>query len=158
MVANFGYRSNPWWWWRKPLQYTIPLFFSRYWPTDCFPSIFEELPLKYPRWGMIVSKRIKAFLRKFTPNAHWHRRPYKALDTYFCFDPWFCPTNAFWVLFETSSAAKSFQLHQPFGLVPSKRSEGDKQTQFELKMPYSILVYAQIFPKHSYGLTSTIGQ
>lgn len=34
--------------------------------------------------GMIVSKKIKAFLRKFQPKAHWHIDPKKAYDTFFC--------------------------------------------------------------------------
>lgn len=34
--------------------------------------------------GMIVSKRIKAFLRKYKPNHHWHIDPYRANDTFFC--------------------------------------------------------------------------
>ncbi len=34
--------------------------------------------------GMIVSKKIKAFLRKFQPAAHWHIDPKKAYDTFFC--------------------------------------------------------------------------
>ena len=34
--------------------------------------------------GMVVSKRIKAFLREFQPEAHWHIDEKKAFDTYFC--------------------------------------------------------------------------
>ena len=34
--------------------------------------------------GMVVSKRIKAFLRTYQPNLHWHIDPIKAFDTYFC--------------------------------------------------------------------------
>ncbi|NND63084.1 MAG: 2-succinyl-5-enolpyruvyl-6-hydroxy-3-cyclohexene-1-carboxylic-acid synthase [Flavobacteriaceae bacterium] len=33
--------------------------------------------------GMIVSKRIKAFLRKYPPQQHWHVDPKKAYDTFF---------------------------------------------------------------------------
>ena len=33
--------------------------------------------------GMVVSKRIKAFLRKYPPAAHYHIHPKKAYDTYF---------------------------------------------------------------------------
>ncbi|MAM28377.1 MAG: 2-succinyl-5-enolpyruvyl-6-hydroxy-3-cyclohexene-1-carboxylic-acid synthase [Flavobacteriaceae bacterium] len=36
--------------------------------------------------GMVVSKRIKAFLRKFQPNTHWHVDPKKAYDTFFALD------------------------------------------------------------------------
>lgn len=34
--------------------------------------------------GMIVSKKIKAFLRKYQPKEHWHIDPKKAFDTFFC--------------------------------------------------------------------------
>lgn len=34
--------------------------------------------------GMIVSKRIKAFLRTYQPQSHWHIDEKKAFDTYFC--------------------------------------------------------------------------
>ncbi len=34
--------------------------------------------------GMVVSKKIKAFLRNFSPKTHWHIDPKKAYDTYFC--------------------------------------------------------------------------
>ena len=33
--------------------------------------------------GMVISKRIKAFLRKYKPEHHWHVNPKKAYDTYF---------------------------------------------------------------------------
>ncbi|KQC29278.1 2-succinyl-5-enolpyruvyl-6-hydroxy-3-cyclohexene-1-carboxylic-acid synthase [Flagellimonas eckloniae] len=34
--------------------------------------------------GLIVSKKIKAFLRKYQPNTHWHIDTKKAYDTFFC--------------------------------------------------------------------------
>ncbi len=34
--------------------------------------------------GLIVSKKIKAFLRKYTPKIHWHVNTKKAYDTYGC--------------------------------------------------------------------------
>ncbi|HPF10642.1 MAG TPA: 2-succinyl-5-enolpyruvyl-6-hydroxy-3-cyclohexene-1-carboxylic-acid synthase [Flavobacteriaceae bacterium] len=95
--------------------------------------------------GMIVSKRIKAFLRKFTPNAHWHVGPYKALDTYFCLTHDFrSHPNAFFEYFLKQVQPKASN-YQPFWLAKQEERRG-KQTQFELKMPYSdFLVYAQIF-------------
>jgi 2-succinyl-5-enolpyruvyl-6-hydroxy-3-cyclohexene-1-carboxylate synthase len=33
--------------------------------------------------GLVVSKKIKAFLRKYKPKHHWHVHPTKAFDTYF---------------------------------------------------------------------------
>ena len=34
--------------------------------------------------GMVVSKKIKAFLRKYKPERHWHIHPKKAYDTFGC--------------------------------------------------------------------------
>ncbi|APG64267.1 2-succinyl-5-enolpyruvyl-6-hydroxy-3-cyclohexene-1-carboxylic-acid synthase [Tenacibaculum todarodis] len=34
--------------------------------------------------GMVVSKKIKQFLRKYQPKHHWHIDEQKAMDTYFC--------------------------------------------------------------------------
>ena len=34
--------------------------------------------------GMIVSKKIKQFLRKYTPKHHWNIDPKKAVNTFFC--------------------------------------------------------------------------
>ncbi|MDY0779941.1 2-succinyl-5-enolpyruvyl-6-hydroxy-3-cyclohexene-1-carboxylic-acid synthase [Tenacibaculum sp. IB213877] len=34
--------------------------------------------------GMVVSKRIKQFLRKYKPKHHWHVDEHTKLDTYFC--------------------------------------------------------------------------
>ena len=34
--------------------------------------------------GMIISKKIKAFLRNYKPQQHWHIDPKKAYDTFFC--------------------------------------------------------------------------
>ena len=34
--------------------------------------------------GMIVSKKIKAFLREYSPKHHWHVDEKKAYDTYYC--------------------------------------------------------------------------
>ncbi|MBE7688543.1 2-succinyl-5-enolpyruvyl-6-hydroxy-3-cyclohexene-1-carboxylic-acid synthase [Tenacibaculum finnmarkense genomovar ulcerans] len=34
--------------------------------------------------GMVISKKIKQFLRKYTPKHHWHIDEFKAMDTYQC--------------------------------------------------------------------------
>lgn len=46
--------------------------------------------------GMVISKKIKAFLRKYQPTHHWHIDPKKAYDTYFCLNKHFeTEPNAF---------------------------------------------------------------
>lgn len=39
--------------------------------------------------GMIVSKKIKAFLRTYQPKQHWHVDPKKAYNTFFCLNKHF---------------------------------------------------------------------
>ncbi len=39
--------------------------------------------------GMVVSKKIKAFLRKYQPKQHWHVDEKKAYNTYFCLNKHF---------------------------------------------------------------------
>lgn len=39
--------------------------------------------------GMIISKKIKAFLRNYQPKHHWHIDVKKAYDTYFCLNKHF---------------------------------------------------------------------
>lgn len=39
--------------------------------------------------GMVISKKIKAFLRTYQPEQHWHVDPKKAYDTYFCLNKHF---------------------------------------------------------------------
>ncbi|WP_378173459.1 2-succinyl-5-enolpyruvyl-6-hydroxy-3-cyclohexene-1-carboxylic-acid synthase [Aquimarina sp. SS2-1] len=47
-----------------------------------FKALQPEVLLTFG--GMVVSKRIKAFLRKYQPKVHWHVDEKKAYDTYFC--------------------------------------------------------------------------
>lgn len=49
------------------------------------PQEFEALQpdLLISMGGMIVSKKIKAFLRAYPPKTHWHVDPLKAYDTFF---------------------------------------------------------------------------
>ncbi|MFD2098778.1 2-succinyl-5-enolpyruvyl-6-hydroxy-3-cyclohexene-1-carboxylic-acid synthase [Flagellimonas iocasae] len=47
-----------------------------------FKALQPELLVTFG--GLIVSKKIKAFLRKYQPKEHWHIDPKKAYDTFFC--------------------------------------------------------------------------
>ncbi|MGB5383386.1 MAG: 2-succinyl-5-enolpyruvyl-6-hydroxy-3-cyclohexene-1-carboxylic-acid synthase [Lutimonas sp.] len=49
-----------------------------------FEELRPEILLTFG--GMIVSKRIKQFLRKYRPKHHWHIDKWNAPDTYFCLD------------------------------------------------------------------------
>ncbi len=47
-----------------------------------FEKLRPEILLTFG--GMVVSKKVKAFLRNFQPQEHWHVDVKKAYDTYFC--------------------------------------------------------------------------
>lgn len=36
--------------------------------------------------GMVVSKKVKQFLRKYSPRTHWHVDPNQSPDTYYCLE------------------------------------------------------------------------
>ncbi|MEQ3654424.1 MAG: 2-succinyl-5-enolpyruvyl-6-hydroxy-3-cyclohexene-1-carboxylic-acid synthase [Dokdonia sp.] len=62
--------------------------------TDGFKALQPEILLTFG--GMVVSKKIKAFLRSYQPEEHWHVDPKKAYDTYFCLHKHFeVPINLF---------------------------------------------------------------
>lgn len=49
---------------------------------DDFKNFQPEILITFG--GMVVSKRIKAFLRKYKPQEHWHIDTLRAYDTYGC--------------------------------------------------------------------------
>ncbi|RXG16254.1 2-succinyl-5-enolpyruvyl-6-hydroxy-3-cyclohexene-1-carboxylate synthase [Leeuwenhoekiella aestuarii] len=62
--------------------------------------------------GMVISKKIKAFLRNYQPQEHWHIDPKKAYDTYFCLNKHFkMPVNFFWSRFldQAQPVASNYQ-------------------------------------------------
>ena len=59
-----------------------------------FQALQPEILLTFG--GMIISKKIKAFLRRYNPGHHWHVDPKKAYNTFFSLDKHFeTPVNAF---------------------------------------------------------------
>ncbi|MCK0156632.1 2-succinyl-5-enolpyruvyl-6-hydroxy-3-cyclohexene-1-carboxylic-acid synthase [Cellulophaga sp. F20128] len=62
--------------------------------------------------GLVVSKKIKSFLRNYQPKHHWHIDATKANDTFFCLTHHFkCNVNAFFNTFlkETKSIKSSYR-------------------------------------------------
>ena len=59
--------------------------------------------------GMIISKRIKSFLRNYKPKQHWHIDPLYANDTFFCLTNHFktSPNLFFGKLLKLQSSCKS---------------------------------------------------
>ncbi|MBT8239496.1 MAG: 2-succinyl-5-enolpyruvyl-6-hydroxy-3-cyclohexene-1-carboxylic-acid synthase [Croceitalea sp.] len=86
--------------------------------------------------GMIVSKKIKAYLREYSPKQHWHIDPIKAFDTYFCLDKHFkMKPNIFLEHFlpKTISTSSTYQL----GWQEVKANYKSKRTAYIHKAPFS---------------------
>ena len=54
---------------------------------ELFEALQPDILLTFG--GMIVSKKIKAFLRNYQPKQHWHVDPKKAYNTFFCLNKHF---------------------------------------------------------------------
>ncbi|MEZ4859357.1 MAG: 2-succinyl-5-enolpyruvyl-6-hydroxy-3-cyclohexene-1-carboxylic-acid synthase [Flavobacteriaceae bacterium] len=97
--------------------------------------------------GMVISKRIKSFLRKYQPKEHWHVGTNKANDTYFSLSHHFKNhPNSFFNLFLTEVTPVESQFQKYWLALKKERLE--KHALFERNMPYSdFSVYHQIFRK-----------
>ncbi|MFD0862260.1 2-succinyl-5-enolpyruvyl-6-hydroxy-3-cyclohexene-1-carboxylate synthase [Sungkyunkwania multivorans] len=76
-------------------------------PETAFEQLRPEILLTFG--GMVVSKKIKAFLRKFQPKHHWHIDEKKAYDTFFCLEKHFLtsPNHFFGAFLDRTSAIES---------------------------------------------------
>lgn len=88
--------------------------------------------------GMIVSKRIKAFLRKYKPKAHWHVDLYRAYDTYGCLSKHFkvSPNIFFEKLIQDYSVIQS-NYFDFINTIKIERSK--KHNAYISKIPFSDL-------------------
>ncbi len=100
--------------------------------------------------GMIVSKRVKAFLRKYPAQAHWHIDPLRAYDTFGYLTNHFTqtPTAFFTHLAATNTASN----YQNLG-TNLKKYRADKQSQFMAQLPFCDLkVFDAVLPTLPDGL------
>lgn len=78
-----------------------------------FEALQPEILLTFG--GLIVSKRIKKFFRKYKPNHHWHVDKYYATDTFFVLEKHFkLPLNSFFQSFfktDISNTESDYKLH-----------------------------------------------
>jgi 2-succinyl-5-enolpyruvyl-6-hydroxy-3-cyclohexene-1-carboxylate synthase len=67
-------------------------------PKEQFALLQPDILLTFG--GMIVSKKIKSFLRDYQPKQHWHTDPKKAYNTFFCLNKHFeTSPNSFFKVF-----------------------------------------------------------
>ncbi|GEC78773.1 2-succinyl-5-enolpyruvyl-6-hydroxy-3-cyclohexene- 1-carboxylate synthase [Flavobacterium aquatile] len=97
--------------------------------------------------GMIVSKRIKAFLRKYQPTQHWHIDKLRAYDTYGCLTKHFeVAPNKFFESFvlKTTSTESNYQEK----LLKIKGLRSTKHVEYLSKIPFTDLkAFDIVLPK-----------
>lgn len=97
--------------------------------------------------GMIVSKRVKAFLRKFQPREHWHIDQLRAYDTYGCLTKHFEVTpNLFFENFfsKTIKVESNYQKE----LLKIRALRAEKHAVYLSKIPFTDLkAFDCILPK-----------
>ncbi|MCB0463250.1 MAG: 2-succinyl-5-enolpyruvyl-6-hydroxy-3-cyclohexene-1-carboxylic-acid synthase, partial [Flavobacteriaceae bacterium] len=133
---------------------------------DFFPSIdkiiapltdkeFKELQpdILITFGGMIVSKKIKAFLRQYKPKYHWHIDEKKAYDTFFCLDHHIktTPNHFFSEFFERVTHVTKSDYHEFWKTIKKIRS--NKHKAYLDTIPFSDLkvfsVLLKAIPKHA---------
>ena len=102
--------------------------------------------------GMVVSKKIKAFFRDYSPARHWHVDAKKAYDTYFCLDHHFkaSPNDFLNVILSKTEKVSSTYRSTWLKVKNHRRSQ---HKLFEQEVDYSdYKVFSEIFqtlPKNS---------
>ena len=97
--------------------------------------------------GMIVSKRIKAFLRKYQPKQHWHIDELRAYDTYGCLTKHFevAPNNFFENFFSKTMKIESDYQEK---LLKIRALRAEKHIEYIDKIPFTDLkAFDIILPK-----------
>lgn len=108
-----------------------------------FKKLQPEILLTFG--GLVVSKKIKAFLRSFPPKEHWHVDAKKANDTYFVLSKHFKITiNDFFKSFLPNIVAVSSEYQKDWLQVKQHRLQRHKE--YEKEIPYSdFMVFSNIF-------------
>lgn len=96
--------------------------------------------------GMIVSKRIKAFLRKYKPRHHWHIDSLRAYDTFGCLTKHFEDNpNEFFSQFLAFTTEIESDYRESLQQIVNLRKE--KHQVYAAKAPFSdFKVFEQIMP------------
>ena len=114
-------------------------------PQELFETLRPDILLTFG--GMIVSKKIKAFLRNYNPKQHWHVDPKKAYNTFFSLNKHFeTSVDSFF----TNFLPQTKKIESNYGTF-WKEVRGKRQKRHEEYMneiPYSDLKAMQlIVPK-----------
>lgn len=96
--------------------------------------------------GMIVSKRIKAFLRKYKPNHHWHIDDLRAYDTFDCLTKHFeVQPNLFFQSFFMLTATVDSNYNQYAQNIKALRQK--RSLEYLAKIPFTdFKVFEKVIP------------
>ena len=98
--------------------------------------------------GLIVSKKVKAFLRRYRPEHHWHVDTIKAYDTYFSLSKHYRsdPNTFFRTLFKTAEKKLGSTYFERWNAV-RKQYENRRERYIE-RIPFSdFLVFSHLFKR-----------
>lgn len=97
--------------------------------------------------GMIVSKRIKAFFRKYKPKAHWHVDTLRAYDTFGVLSQHFkIDANQFLKIFYQNTPPNSSNYQHEFLKINASRKIN--AVQYLERIPFSDLKVFEVLLKH----------
>ena len=118
--------------------------------SDNFETFRPEILVTFG--GMIVSKRIKAFLRKYKPKHHWHIDTLRAYDTFGVLTKHFdVNPNSFFEVFLPLTTAMKSDYFIKMDAVQTLRKE--KHAAYLAKIPFSdFIVFEKVIkrlPKNS---------
>lgn len=95
--------------------------------------------------GLVVSKKIKSFLRSYKPTLHWHVDPYRPLDTYFVLDTYFKISIQGFLENVLESEPKTSSFYQEM-FWNEYQQRINKRSVFSKEVPFSDFgVYSRIF-------------
>ena len=101
---------------------------------ELFKALQPEILLTFG--GLIVSKKIKAFLRTYQPKHHWHVDPKKAYDTYFCLEKHFeYSPNTFLTTFSSLTKPVKSNYFEFWNAIKTERLK--LQRDYEDSVPFS---------------------
>jgi 2-succinyl-5-enolpyruvyl-6-hydroxy-3-cyclohexene-1-carboxylate synthase len=100
-----------------------------------FDSLQPDLLLTFG--GMVVSKKIKTFLRSNPPKTHWHIDPVIANDTFFCLTKHFkCSVNTFFAKLNLSSIPLPTSIYfETWNSIKMRRIQ--KHNEYVKSIPFS---------------------
>lgn len=100
-----------------------------------FEALQPEILLTFG--GMVVSKKIKTFIRSYAPKLHWHIDPVQANDTFFCLTKHYkCSVNNFLKqLLSTNGSPVESQYFKTWNQVKNRRLQ--KHNTYVKSIPFS---------------------